>query len=94
MVNDLRHYDSNELGFISSKHIIKHTFLMKTKKTLLLFALTLSVIGVIAHDGHGVVPGSQPGHYITSPVHLVPILALVVLFSIWAYRKRTGRQEN
>lgn len=59
---------------------------MRTLKSILGFLLVAAPFSAFAHDGHGVFNGGEIAHYLTSPGHAIPILA-VVLVAVLVYRR-------
>jgi len=51
-------------------------------KNLSLTVLLLAPLAVAAHAGHGVFTADHIGHYLTSPVHALPLGLLVVLLAM------------
>ncbi len=52
---------------------------MRSLKSILGLLLVAAPFSVFAHDGHGVFNGSEIAHYVTSPGHAIPMLAIVVI---------------
>jgi hypothetical protein len=44
-----------------------------------------------AHEGHGVFEGSSLSHYLTSPMHVIPVVAFVAIGAYFLYKKTTTR---
>lgn len=58
--------------------------------TLLAFFVVLSPTAVFAHIGHGGFDGITLWHYITSPLHLISVIAILsaVILGVRYYKKR------
>lgn len=65
---------------------------MAHKNILSILFLMLPLVS-FAHEGHGFVHGNQIAHYLTSPMHAVP-LALAVIAGFWMYSKRKKIQRT
>lgn len=64
---------------------------MKRSIIILAMLLVLCPIGLSAHEGHGWIEATQIGHYLTSPVHIIPVsLALGLGIYLWIRRYRKG----
>ncbi len=63
--------------------------------TLLALIVFLSPTVVLAHVGHGTFDGHSFWHYLTSPLHLISVMAVLVItvFGVRYFRKR-NRQVN
>lgn len=67
---------------------------MKRLKLLLLVLLTL-VGSVSAHPGHGNFDGYMPIHYLTSPLHVVFILAFATgLIYLFKHYRKSIKQKK
>ena len=59
---------------------------MWSLKSILGFLFLAAPFSAFAHDGHGVFNGGEIAHYLTSPGHALPILAVVVI-AVMVYRR-------
>ncbi len=60
---------------------------MKFKYFLLCLMIYLPVF-TFAHPGHGVLPADHAGHYLISPVHVIPAALLFAMIVIFRVRKK------
>jgi hypothetical protein len=63
---------------------------MKKLKVLLLMMAPLSVFG---HAGHGIVTNSSIFHYLSEPIHFVPIVVIGFLVAIYARKELRLKQK-
>jgi hypothetical protein len=40
-----------------------------------------------AHGGHGTFEGSSLSHFMTSPLHIIPVVAFLAIGAFYLYRK-------
>ena len=64
---------------------------MKKLSVLFTVALMALPISLFAHDGHGLFNGSELVHYLTSPLHIIPVLGVFAI-GILFFVKRKGSQ--
>jgi hypothetical protein len=57
-------------------------------KGFLVIAGLLVSTGLMAHPGHGTFTGNEIWHYITSPLHIGIVLAIVVVAIVLLVRKK------
>ena len=57
-------------------------------KGFLVIAGLLVNTGLMAHPGHGTFTGNEIWHYITSPLHIGIVLAVVVIAIVLLVRKK------
>ena len=65
---------------------------MAHKNVLSILFLMLPLISS-AHEGHDFFHGNELAHYLTSPMHSVP-LTLAVIAGFWMYFKRKKTQRT
>lgn len=58
------------------------------KKLLSLFVMLAATSAAFAHPGHGTTGGFTITHYITEPVHALPLLFAIVLGIVLIRRER------
>ena len=59
---------------------------MNLKVTLTLIALL--PLSAVAHDGHGNSHAHSLMHYLTEPVHIIPVAVVVAVgWAIWRHKK-------
>jgi hypothetical protein len=56
---------------------------MLFRRASALSGLLLLTLSTYAHEGHGVLHGHEPGHYLFSPEHGVPLLLVVFLIALF-----------
>lgn len=64
----------------------------KSLLSMLLLATTYAV--VFAHEGHGILQGHEPGHYLFSPEHGALLFAAVALIVVLITRKAWQMEKN
>jgi hydrogenase/urease accessory protein HupE len=70
---------------------------MFMKKLLALFVAIASVSGAWAHPGHGHGNPLSPGHYVTTPEHVLPLaltIAVGIILANWFVAKRLNKSEK
>jgi len=58
------------------------------KKLLFLFVTLAATSAAFAHPGHGTTGGFTIMHYITEPVHAIPLLIAIVLGIVLVRKER------
>ena len=62
------------------------------------FAACLIASPVLAHPGHGVTEGDSAGHYLVEPLHIGPVILLIVAgiaMALWLKRRNKSlRREH
>jgi len=58
------------------------------KKLLFLFVTLAATSAAFAHPGHGTTGGFTITHYITEPVHAIPLLFAIVLGIVLVRKER------
>jgi hypothetical protein len=62
-------------------------------RKLFLFLLAISPTFLSAHPGHDFFNGASIQHYLTSPIHVVTIIA-IVLIAVMVSKKRRAAHQN
>lgn len=44
-----------------------------------------------AHEGHGVFNGGSLSHYLASPMHILPVIAVVAIGVFFIYKRVTAK---
>ena len=60
---------------------------MFRKSITFVLILIGSLVSAFGHEGHGILHGHEPGHYLLSPQHAIPILLGIVLVVLMVRRK-------
>lgn len=74
-------------------HHLKSLIMFRRSLLLLVIAMIAS-ISAVAHEGHGLLPGHEPGHYLFSLEHNIPVMLVVALFVLflanrmWVMKKK------
>ena len=67
---------------------------MLRKSSLLVIISVIASLSALAHEGHGLFHGHEPGHYLFSQEHALPVAlvtALLIIFlanRIWVLKKK------
>ena len=64
------------------------------KKLLFLFVTLAATSAAFAHPGHGTTGGFTITHYITEPVHALPLLFAIVLGIVLVRKERKSIRTN
>ena len=68
---------------------------MSRKSTLLATLMSSLPFLARAHEGHGHFSGYELAHYLASPEHAIPILAVLALSIVFiALRRRAGAKQQ
>lgn len=60
---------------------------MFRKSSLLVTLVLTAAISAFGHEGHGVLHGHEPGHYLFSAEHAIPLMLAVALIAFLVGRK-------
>ena len=67
---------------------------MLRRSSLLVIISVITSLPVLAHEGHGILHGHEPGHYLFSPEHALPVSLVTALLifllanRIWVLKKK------
>ena len=67
---------------------------MKKLSIQVLLTIMIAVVPVYAHEGHGNLPGNEVLHYLTSPLHLLVLLAAIIGVVYFIRTRKSSKNES
>jgi hypothetical protein len=67
---------------------------MKKLSVLLSVAFMALPLSSFAHDGHGLFNGGEVIHYLSSPLHIFPILGVFVIGALFLVKRKRTQMKN